>query len=73
MKLLDQFNKSEASYDDLALALLDMDENGVDEVLNLLFMHSGLGRLTFYEMLIQNVIRDYDHLEDWRDEAGEIT
>jgi len=73
MKILEDFEKSGATYDDLALALFKLKDNGIDEVVSLLLMHSGLGRLTDYAEAIEVIIRDYDHLEKWREEAGEIT
>lgn len=74
MGYIENFKYNEdATYNDLALELLDLPENGVDEIITQLLMHSGLGRLEYYDMLIQNVIKNYDNLKEWRDEAGEIS
>lgn len=59
--------------DEIAVRLLELPENGVDEIIVQLFMHSGLGRLEYYDMMLNKVIREYDNLKEWRDEAGEIS
>ena len=74
MKYLKEFDESDqVSYDTLAQELFELKENGIDDVFTLVTMHAGLGRLEFFDMVIQNAIRNYDTQKNWRDEVGEIT
>ena len=74
MNYLKGFDQDDrVSYDDLAMELFELDQNGLDEVFTLVAMRSGLGRLEFFDMVIQNSIRYYDHQRKNRDEVGEIT
>lgn len=71
---LREFDKSDDfSYDDIAQQLFDLDQDGIDEVFTLVAMHSGLGRLEFFDMVIQNSIRNYDTQGFWREQVGELT
>jgi len=74
MKWLKDFmDDDEATYDDLVRELFALEEDGIDDIITLIFMRSGLGRLEFYDMILNNIIRDYDNLKEWRDEVGELT
>ena len=71
MSLENELRSLDPDNDYLALVMLE-DEN-IDEILTLLFMHSGLGRLTKFDEIINKIIKEYDHLKEWRDEADEVS
>ena len=74
MKHLDNFKgDAEACYEDLVQELFDLDEDGIDEIIGCIAMHSSLGRLEYMDMVVQNTIREYDDLREWRDAVGEVT
>lgn len=74
MKYLEGFlDDPNGSFDDLVKELFDIPEDGIDELIGCIAMHSGLGRLEYMDMVVQNTIREYDDLRSWRDEVGEVT
>lgn len=58
---------------DIALELFELPQNGIDDVINLVFKYSGLGRLEYFDLMVNNAIANYNNAKAWRDDAGEIT
>jgi len=72
-KLLNELLKDDVSYDEIALALFKLPEDGIDAVLELVLMHSGIDRLNRTTEAVETVLIKYDLLRKWRDDAGEVT
>ncbi len=69
---LKDFYESDASYDDLALELMDMEKEGdvFKEVFSLICLHSDLGELEYFTEVSEMAIHQYDNTTQWRREAG---
>lgn len=61
-----------SSYDDLALDLLNLENDSIDGLILLILMHSDLERLEGVDLMVQNVISNYSNLKHMRDERKEI-
>ena len=70
MHLNDFIEDEDATYDELALDLLNLPQEGFSEVFSLTCLHSNLEELERYIEFAQMAIHQYDNTEKWRVEAG---
>ena len=68
---LEDFNNNEdATYDELAIELLNLDNDAFGDLFSSLALHSDLGELEKYIELAERAIQEYTHTSKFRREAG---
>lgn len=72
MYLEDFIGNEDATYDDLALELLDLENDAFKDLLSLIILHSDLEEIESYIEIAEMGIHQYDNTENFRLEAGRL-